>query len=251
MLEQELTTAPPTDMPERSPFGWIEALLAIGVFLLIAWLASMLVGYLQAAHYGATHPWATPDDARAALQNSPTRVVIATILGQLAFLGYLRWRAWTRARPRGWSALGLRFDFPEVGLLIAPALALAPIVVSILVIYLSTLLGSPLPQPQNAPITRLVQNARPYDIALLFVLGVGIAPVVEELLFRGLIYGACRRYTSTGFSIVVVSLLFVSAHYVQTAGYWPSMVAIFLVALVLTTQRAAFGSVVPGWMTHA
>ena len=251
MLELEHDVPEPDPTPSRYPLGWVEAIFAILAFLLFAWMASVFIAFVQGIGLALSHPGITGEEATAQLRESTTRAVVATMLGQLLFLGYLRWRTGARARPRGGEVLGLHFRFPEVGILIAPALALAPIAGAAVLVFLASLFLGEIPQPDNAPIAMLVEHASPMDMALLFILGVAIAPIVEELFFRGLLFGVCRRYLSQGMSILVISVLFVLAHYAQTGGYWPSMVAIFAVALVLTTQRAAFGSVIPCWITHA
>jgi membrane protease YdiL (CAAX protease family) len=52
---------------------------------------------------------------------------------------------------------------------------------------------------------------RPADILLFFVVGSVIAPVAEEIYFRGLVYGYLRRWGS-GVAILGSTFLFVAAH---------------------------------------
>ncbi len=65
---------------------------------------------------------------------------------------------------------------------------------------------------------------------LIFVSAAGLAPVAEELLFRGILQSMVRRYThSPWFAILAASMLFVLVH----APYWHTMPALLALSLVL------------------
>lgn len=51
----------------------------------------------------------------------------------------------------------------------------------------------------------------PWGIASYFIVGVGLAPVAEELYFRGYLFGWLRRFGSV-VAVIVSSLIFVAAH---------------------------------------
>ena len=53
--------------------------------------------------------------------------------------------------------------------------------------------------------------SKPGDIALFFLVGGLIGPVAEEVFFRGVIYGFCRRWGAPA-AIILSALLFVLAH---------------------------------------
>ena len=69
-----------------------------------------------------------------------------------------------------------------------------------------------LAEPQN--ITTLIMRAQnPWEwIAVLLMVSV-MAPLSEEILFRGYIYHSLRNYYSVNYSILVASLLFGAVHY--------------------------------------
>ncbi|MGA8181616.1 MAG: type II CAAX endopeptidase family protein [Desulfobacterales bacterium] len=52
---------------------------------------------------------------------------------------------------------------------------------------------------------------KPSDILILFVVGSVIAPIAEEVYFRGLVYGYLRRWGPSA-AIIGSTLLFVAAH---------------------------------------
>jgi membrane protease YdiL (CAAX protease family) len=80
-----------------------------------------------------------------------------------------------------------------------------------------------------------------------------IAPVGEEIFFRGFVYGAlrgeggARRETTAFFG---AWLLFVGAHLPQTWGSWGGLAAVALAGLGFTTLRAATGSVLVAALAH-
>ena len=53
--------------------------------------------------------------------------------------------------------------------------------------------------------------ANPDDIALFFLVGGLIGPVAEEVFFRGILYGFCRRWGAPA-AIILSTLAFVLAH---------------------------------------
>ncbi|MDA8141677.1 MAG: type II CAAX endopeptidase family protein [Desulfobacteraceae bacterium] len=54
--------------------------------------------------------------------------------------------------------------------------------------------------------------ARPREVAMLFVVGGLIAPVAEELFFRGILYTYCRRWGVTA-ALLVTTAIFVLLHF--------------------------------------
>ena len=72
---------------------------------------------------------------------------------------------------------------------------------------------------------------------LLIVNACLVAPLAEEILFRGYIYAAVKRYTGPIFSIVVVSLLFAVVH-LNIPALWP----LWFFAILLTLAYEFSGS---------
>lgn len=97
-------------------------------------------------------------------------------------------------------------------------------------------------QPQDTGIST------PFGIELLlvFILFVVIGPIVEELIFRGYLYGALRK---NGVSIVLatifVSVLFGAAH-----GQWNVGINVGILSVVMCLGREVTGSIWPGILMH-
>jgi uncharacterized protein len=76
------------------------------------------------------------------------------------------------------------------------------------------------------------------------------APLVEELIYRGLIYKALEKAAGVALAIVFVSLLFAGVHVLQ---YWknPAVIAVItLLSITLTVTRAVTGKVLPAFIIH-
>ncbi len=91
------------------------------------------------------------------------------------------------------------------------------------------------------------EGSTPHRI-MLFAALVLAAPVCEELLFRGFLFGGLRACGATvGVSVLVVSILFSVLHF-QYDAYDGTIV--FLMGLLYAGARVQSGSVVPGMAMH-
>jgi membrane protease YdiL (CAAX protease family) len=114
------------------------------------------------------------------------------------------------------------------------------------------ILGSLFP-PENSmemgPIARMgmtpgVQQIIWLSVALLF------APVIEECLFRGVIYGGYRRSLGPVWAAILSILLFWALHLTETFGYWPAMIGIFALATVALWYRLKCSAIGPAVAVH-
>lgn len=83
--------------------------------------------------------------------------------------------------------------------------------------------------------------------ALMAVLS---APFVEEIVYRGVLFGGIAAKWGKGVGIVVVTVLFALVHVMQYRQSWAVLTTILALSLVLTLVRAATDSVLPGIATH-
>jgi len=77
-----------------------------------------------------------------------------------------------------------------------------------------------------------------------------VAPIVEELFFRGVLYGSLLRMSRPRIAFAATALAFVLAHVPQTLGDPAALVSIATLSLVATALRARFGSVVAPAAMH-
>lgn len=83
------------------------------------------------------------------------------------------------------------------------------------------------------------------DRAIAFFILVVIAPVAEELIFRGWLYGKLRQKIPVPLAIFLVSLLFALIH-----GQWNVGVSVFALSIVLCGLREVTGTIYAGILTH-
>lgn len=105
-----------------------------------------------------------------------------------------------------------------------------------------------LPAPPELPIDKLMRT--PLDAWLMSVFGVLIAPFVEEVLFRGMLFPALARRTGVLLSLVATSALFGATHAEQLAGAWVQITLIMLVGAVLTGIRWKYHSLASSTLVH-
>jgi membrane protease YdiL (CAAX protease family) len=82
-----------------------------------------------------------------------------------------------------------------------------------------------------------------------------LAPLVEESIYRGLLYSAFERLRGVVFSVIIVSLLFAGVHMYQNTGVsgltlWDVMLPQMARSLGYTIARAASGRLLPSIVVH-
>ena len=106
----------------------------------------------------------------------------------------------------------------------------------------------------NTPSTagREIDGATPEGLTGWVVMGLFLvvgAPIVEELLFRGLIQGAFTRRLGATPAIFVTAVIFSFAHVLNEGPVAP--LVLFPAALVLGYLRNRYGRLAPGMIAHA
>ncbi|MGI9105872.1 MAG: CPBP family intramembrane glutamic endopeptidase [Pyrinomonadaceae bacterium] len=111
-------------------------------------------------------------------------------------------------------------------------------------ILLAKLIGG-----QETDLERIIASSNAARFGLAF-LAVATAPIVEEVVYRGVLFPPLQRSGGTSAAIVIVSLLFASVHVIQ---YWNNLgviAAVTLLSFVLTWVRARTGRLLPCFVIH-
>ncbi len=136
----------------------------------------------------------------------------------------LRWR-----RITVWQALGCLAG----GTLMTVAIALFPPV---------------LPDATKFPLESLFNSrAAAYAIGAFAIL---VAPVMEEMIFRGILFAIFESQVGLRFAILITAILFGGLHVPEYWGAWNHMFLIFLVGLVFSLARGRSGSLAPSVFLH-
>ena len=157
--------------------------------------------------------------------------------------------AWFRVRHSsmkevfGMTRLGFFKTLRYAALCILPAGVIATLSLVLMLRLLQTL-GWPMEQ-QEAVSLLAGANTVGVQIALAFVACLG-APVVEEVLFRGVLFGSLRQMTNRWFAAIVSALLFGIIHL-----HVPSLPALCLLGFFFALAYEFTGSLTVSIVMHA
>ena len=102
---------------------------------------------------------------------------------------------------------------------------------------------------QGTALDRLVESSRAAALMIAF-LAVATAPIVEESIYRGILYPAIERVSGARIAVILVTVLFAVPHVPQ---YWPNIAVILsitLLSVALTVLRARTGRLLPCIAVH-
>ena len=187
----------------------------------------------------AAHLWIRPHSSIASLSRLPLTVVAGQALAYLLVLAYM-YVLVTRERGRPDFLSALHWNWPRN---IAPYLA-SGAALSLALQWLAHVL----PMPKNLPIDIFFRTQA--EAWALTVFGVTLAPLMEELFFRGFLYPVLARGIGFTAAIFVTAFAFALLHGAQLMFSWGPVLVIFLVGVVLTMVRAYKNSVAAGLLIH-
>lgn len=189
-----------------------------------------------------------------ALSKSPVEAALLNLsslgkamLGQLLTMGllltYLRWRGLPSASELfGWQRLPPRVVLLRA-LWVLPALPLLLLVQQLVQWWMEGFW----PQVQSQEIVRAFANNHDLLFRLAMVLcAVILAPLVEEMLFRGFIYPVLKRFGSAPMALLSSSLLFALIH-----GHLAVLPALMLFSVLLTLAYERSGCLWVPTLMHA
>jgi len=229
-LEPPLPLPPPTRVPAENPPWTLWDVFSIA---LLAFGSGQIFGLVGA--YLAVKKFHVP---LAGLERNPKLAIPAEFLGYLVTLAFMIAVLRSRGLPF-WRTIRLRwtgqfFRYVIYGFLLAFAVGFA---------------SELLPIPKQLPIDKYFTDT--LGAWMLAIFGVTVAPLMEELFFRGFLYPALARPLGIGWSIAITSFAFALVHSSQLASAWAPLLLLFGVGLVLTMLRVRTGSVLPGLFVHS
>jgi membrane protease YdiL (CAAX protease family) len=162
--------------------------------------------------------------------------VYAMVVGSMAFL------VWVRHRTEFGPAI--RWNAPKLNR--ALMALLGGVALALLADAADLLLHRWI--PKSLPITELFKDRS--SAFALAAFGIMIAPLVEELFFRGFLYPALARWTGVVPAVAITGAAFALLHEGQLARAWAPLLVLFVVGTVLTVVRAAGKSVAVCVLVH-
>ncbi len=168
-------------------------------------------------------------------------VVAGQSLAYLLILAYM-YVLVTRERGRPDFLAAIHWNWPS-----SSALAICLMVGIVLSVSLQ-ILAHFLPIPKDLPIDTFFRT--PAEAWALGLLSITLAPLMEELFFRGFLYPVLARGIGLPLAVFLTALAFAALHGSQLMFSWGPVLVIFLVGLVLTMVRAKTNSVAAGVIIH-
>ena len=243
--------APPPPLPEVSaPVGandrnaavvdLVDVLLLVVVSFGALFICSLVASSIFLIAHSA-QGLSTKDLGKALEHNAfflvPTQLASYSIV--IGFMAFLVW-----ARHRISLGVAIRWNFPKLGQALyalggGACLALFSDAAELLLQRWI---------PKSLPITDYFRD-RPSAL-LLAGFGILVAPLVEEIMFRGFLYPALARWAGSVPAVVLTGVGFALLHGAQLGFAWVPLLLIFIVGVVLTTARAVTASVATCVLMH-
>jgi CAAX protease family protein len=226
--------APPAaELPENPPWSFLDVMyIALAAVVFIFVLGALTLGIARGSHLFGGEPVQ-------ALARDPKLLVPTQAISYLFVVLFMAFLATRHSRSGFWTAV--RWNWPAAwsGYLAA----------GVVMAYAITAASSFLPIPKQLPVDRYFHDAA--DAWLMAVFGVFVAPVVEELFYRGFLYPVLARRLGMVAGIALTALPFAFMHGGQLAFSWAPLLMLFIVGTALTTVRAHAGSVAASVLVHA
>jgi len=105
-----------------------------------------------------------------------------------------------------------------------------------------------IPEGDN-DLLRILRSSRMAVFAIV-ILATFTAPLVEEVVYRGILYSAFQRRVGVAWAVVIVTLMFAAVHVPQYWGSPGTILLICLLSLVLTLIRVKTDNLLPCIIMH-
>jgi uncharacterized protein len=239
---QEFQPPPAPVLPEdlRAPWGWTDLVL-LG---LITFVGTFVASVILAAAFAAFG--VKPAQLQHSVSEKNLFIILNQALLSLVLFAYLftQMRYWFK-KPF-WTTIGWReLETGKTPRAIAYlGLIFGGFAFSVLIQLASAGLGTKV----KMPIEALFQDRR--SAFLLMLMGVLVAPLVEETIFRGYVYPVVARTFGVGAGVIVTGTLFGLLHAPQLWGGWGQVGLLIAVGIVFTFARAITRTVVASYLLH-
>ena len=174
------------------------------------------------------------------LASSPIVVIGAQVAAYPIVILFMMTLVCSRTREQFWPAI--HWNWPGPAML---RFVLAGAVFAFVVEFASRWL----PIPKSLPVDRFFTDT--IGAYMMAAFGITLAPLLEELFFRGMLYPVLRRSVGVRMAIVLTAIAFAFIHGAQLGYAWAPLVSIFVVGVVLTAVREWTNSVAASFLVHS
>jgi membrane protease YdiL (CAAX protease family) len=225
--------------PDNPHWSWLTSLgvwLASIVFLVLPSLFVLFYAAAKKIHIS------NAEVLKDFLQNDPTAILIQILLVipahlltlALAWVVVTKFNKFSFSEILGWKWGG--FNIWHIVFIL--------FVFFLLAYGLTSLFGE-----QDNDLMRILRSSRSavYIVAFMATFS---APIVEEVIYRGIIYSAFYKAFGLITAVIVASTLFAGVHFLQYSGDIAALIMICLLSLVLTLIRVRTKNLLPCIVFH-
>lgn len=222
--------------PRRSYRWWLLIILPVWVFVGFMMAQLLIAGvFLALKAMGISF---------AVINESVFSTVVAALVYILSLLIVLGLPWLLKKRVTTLKDIGLTQLPTWADLGLGPAGFIVYVLASGVVVYVVGQLfpGFNATQTQDVGFSNLTEH---YEYALAFATLVIVAPIAEETLFRGYLYGKLRKAVPIWLAMVITSALFGAIH-----GQWNVGIDVFVLSMVACSLREVTGGIWAGILLH-
>ncbi|MDO4220452.1 MAG: type II CAAX endopeptidase family protein [Candidatus Saccharibacteria bacterium] len=220
---------------------WALALKIVWVFLMLVWVAVVLYACQYLVAIIMVHVLKLDQGI---LESATTQTIYSAVIYVLCLIItiFVPWKIAHDKTTR--DELGLRGAPTWTDILLAPIgfIVFMFAAVALVAVMQALLPGIDWSQEQNVGFNSILSNS---DFVLAFISLVVVAPIAEEIIFRGWLYGKLRAKIPAIPAMILVSILFGIVH-----GQWNVGVTVFVMSLAMCTIREITGTIWGGILIH-
>lgn len=209
----------------------------ITMFAIVSQVLILAMAMTTAHSIGRFHKMKAPE-----LVTNPAVLLSAELGGYLLLIGFMAYFLRAKYSVRLFSAV--RWNMPRLE---GAAIALGSgVAFAIFGDVVSNLLSRWI--PKSLPIDELFKDTS--SAYMVAVFGIFVAPFVEELFFRGLLYPVLAQGLGVVWAVLLTAAAFAAIHSPQLAHAWVPLTIIMLFSLMLTVVRHRTKSVAITMLIH-
>lgn len=238
------TISPANEPPHEEPFAHLQPVLAL-FLALCTWAASIVLLFLPqliALPYVLTHYRGQQPRLEELLADKTLVVIlIAGILPAHLITLAIAWAVVTRLGKIPVTAALRWGGGHSIGVFKSVLIGVGLFAVAWVIVLA---FGG-----KDTELERLIKSSRAAALLIAFM-AVATAPLVEEIIYRGILFPAWQRLTGSVAAVIIVTLMFAIPHVPQ---YWPNFAvisSILMLSAVLTIVRARTSRLVPCYVIH-
>jgi len=230
----------PSYPQDNPPWGWLDIVIFVVVTAALYFGITMVlaIGYIAMGH---------PADSLKGTSRPALMIgLLTTLVASVAQLGYLYFRSRRYGQKSFWRGLGW-ISFESLGFrteITSALCVIGGVALGLVVSAASSAVG----QKPGSTIEQFMHDRQ--TALALGILGVFLAPLVEETIFRGFLYPVARRTFGVAGGVILTGVLFGLLHFFQLWPNWGQGLLLVFVGIAFTYVRAFTKTTLASFIMH-